>query len=801
MYLTNKLLLSLLFLAFCFSATAQSKSKLNKARKQYELKAFNLAIDNYEDVLGKRNDDPEDMANLADCYRHINKMKDAAKWYERVSKRYRSAGRSEKINPKHFLHYGFVLKALGKYDEAWSQFRRYAEYFPVDGNHFAKSCNFAKVQQGVQSTYSVEQEFVNTSAAEFGPSFLRKDVVYSSSRTDILRSSSNWAGKANNQLFVASQGESGYLDSPLFLKNSIKNAYNEGPVSYAPNGRMVAYTKNNFVDGTRHIASSGMEMSIHIAEVSSKGDWVNSQPFPFNGTTYSTGFPCFSPEGDRLFFSSNRPDGFGGYDLFVSYKLEGNNWSTPENLGPIVNSPGSEITPYFDGAMLYFASDRHQGLGGYDIFRAEQNANRWSKIFHLGSPVNSSRDDYGFIFDNFENVGYFVSNRPGGKGNEDLYKVYKSADNIELRIRNASDGSPIANAIVDFSSCGEGVFLADIRGLYSFQAVQGLDCNVLIRKDGYLPSTIQISTIGLRQNREYEVMLSREGEQYVGRILNFQDNTPVTGVTVLATNQNTNSRTEARSDANGEYALALRPNASYVLRYSRPGYRDISQIFRTRDGVDRFIPTASMFSTTQEFIDSEPFDPVTSGGFDPGTKSGEPAISRGYSVQVAAVKSPNLDAFSNLDKLGEVYSTEVNGIYKIRVGVFGARQEAAKILKSVKSKGYKGAFIVEEEGRPGTSGSVERGRVEEFVKKEPVFRTSKYMVQLAAYRDVRWFDDSAIKGLGVIEERKREGWTVKYLSGFDSLFDAQQALRKARSAGFNSAFIVTDENGELKKVN
>lgn len=807
MQIIKNLLLALFIIASCFPAFSQSRSKLKKADKQYELRAFNLAIENYTAVLGKRNDDPDAMGNLADSYRHLNQMIEAEKWYAKLVDRYRNAGRSDKINSKHFLNYGLVLKALGKYDEAWRQFRRYAEYHPVEGSHYAQSCNFAKVQQGVASSYMVDPELINTSASEFGPSFLGKDIVFSSSRTDIIRSSSNWAGKANNQLFVASRGNSGMLESPLFLKNSFKNAFNEGPIAYAPDGRMVAYTKNNFVDGTRHIPSSGMELSIYIAEVNSSGDWINSRPFPYNGTSYSTGFPCFSPNGDRMYFASDRPDGFGGYDLFVSYKLEGNNWSTPENLGPVINSPGNEVSPFYDGTMLFFSSDWHQGLGGYDIFRAEQNGGRWGRIFHLGSPINSTRDDYGFVYDSFENIGYFASNRPGGKGNEDVYKVYKSADNISIRIKNASDGSPIGNAIVDFSSCGEGVFLADIRGVYSFQAVQGLNCNVVVRKEGYINSNIQINTVGLQRNRDFEVMLSRIGEEYTGKILNYRSRNPVAEVSVLAVNQYTNSKTEARSDANGNYSLALSPNAVYILRYSRPGYRDVNRTVRTGDGLDRSIlATVSLLSTSQDFIEDENFDPGNGisgpgpGTFPdgPGFDSGEPAISSGYAVQVAAVKSGDLSTFSNLEDLGQVYATPVKNINKIRVGVFSTRSEASQVLRSVKSKGYKGAFIVEEAGRAGTQST---RPAEEFVKREPVFRTSKYMVQLAAYRDARWFDDSGIRGLGVVEEQKRGGWTVKYLSGFDSLSAAQQALRKAKSVGFNSAFIVTDENGELKKVN
>jgi tetratricopeptide (TPR) repeat protein len=799
MQITKKSLLFLVAILLCFSASAQYKNTLKKAEKQYELKAFNLAIENYESVLEKRQGDPEAMGNLADCYRHLNQMEKAAEWYEKVIERYNRMRRSDKVNPIHYLNYGLVLKSLGDYQQARRMFRIYSEENPSVGNHYAQSCNFAEVQRGVASSYQVSLEFVNTSASDFGPSFLGDQVVFSSARTDILRSSSNWTGKANNQLFIAAEGTGGYLESPLFLKSNIKNAYNEGPIAYSPDGRTVVYTKNNFVDGTRQIPSSGMQLSLFIAEVSANGSWIGAQPFRYNGTSYSTGFPSFSPDGNRLYFASDRPDGFGGFDLFVSYKLENGNWSTPENLGPVVNSPGNEVTPYFDGNMLFFASDWHQGLGGYDIFRAEQSGGRWSRIFHLGNSVNSTRDDYGFIYDSFKNVGYFTSNRPGGKGNEDIYKVSKSSDNIVLRVKNASDGSPIANAIIDFSSCNEGKFRADGRGVYSFQAVDGLNCTVIVSQDGYLSSSLQINTIGLRQSREFDIMLSRIGEEYAGRILNYRSGTPVAGVSVVATNQNTSSSIEATSDVNGDYSLALSPGAIYILRYSRPGYRDVNRTVRTGDGFDRTVlGTISLLATSANFDEVDGSDPIPISP-DPITEPDpEPTISSGYSVQVAAVKTPNMSEYANLESLGTVYPKSEGNLYKIRVGVFATRGEASQVLRSVKSKGYKGAWIVKEEGVQSTSGQPNES---EFSPREPVFKTSKYMVQLAAYRDASWFDDSGVRGLGTIETKNRGGWTVKYLSGFDTLYDAQQALRKAKSVGFNTAFIVSDENGELKKVN
>lgn len=782
MNIAKRTLLTMLALFICVGVFAQFRSKLRKANKQYELRAYNLAVKSYLEVLNKKADNGEAMGRLADSYRHLNQMEEAAKWYSQ-------ALRQRKYDSENPLQFAHVLKALGRYDDARQWYQFYARGNPVVGNHYAQSCTFAKSQMGSPSSFIVNDELINTSASEFGPSFNGDQVVFSSARTDIQRSSANWTGKANNQLFIANIGPNGNLVSPIFLKNNIKNEFNEGPVSYAPDGRTVAFTKNNFVDGTRHIASSGMELSIYTAQVNVNGDWVNKRPFPYNGTNYSAGFPCFSPDGNTLYFASDRPDGFGGFDIYVSYKM-GNSWSSPENLGPVVNSPGNEVTPYFDGSMLYFASDWHHGLGGYDIFRAEANNGRWDRIFHLGNQVNSSRDDYGFIYDNFRNIGYLTSNRPGGKGNEDIYRVSRSADNIVLRVRNASDGRPIPNAIIDFRNCGEGVFRTNSSGVYSFQAVQGLNCNLLIRAEGYSDGNLQISTMGLNNNRQYDINLSRRGEEYFGRVVDYNSQLPIEGTTVIATNIVAENTLQAASNRSGDYALALSPNATYVLRFSRPGYRDINITVQTGNGVDRSIlGVTSLLPSTASNTDFP--DPVL-----PEEPSGGQEIPSGYAIQVAAISNPNLSSFNDLSRIGQVYFKNENSKYKIRVGVFQSRREAENALGRVRSQGYPGAFIVSEKGV-----SSRQGRGAGTVDRPSTGSSGRYKVQLAAYRDTRWFNPDLVSDLGTIEERRRGNFTVKYVSGFNTLSEARNALNRAKSAGFNTAYIVEDINGELRKVN
>jgi tetratricopeptide (TPR) repeat protein len=798
-----KIFASVLLWMAALSISLPLYGQISRANKDYELGAFNLAVRSYLELLEKRPSNHEAMAKLADSYAHLNQMDEARSWYEKLA-------RDGKIEGEFIFKYGQVLMALEEYDKAREQFLSYGRANRDDAaraNHFAQNCAFAKNQQGQSSTYLVSNEQINTIASDFGPAFYGDQVIFSSARMDVQQPGSTWTGKAVNQLFAARVGSSGFLESPVLLQKQTRESYaNIGPLSFSPDGKSVAYTRNNFMDGTRQIPHGGEELSIVTAQINPNGEWVEDNSFRHNGSGFSSAYPCFSPDGNALYFASNRPDGYGGYDLYVSFRM-GNTWSTPENLGPNVNTPGNEITPFFDGTFLYFSSDWHPGLGGYDIFRAEQANSRWTRIFHLGNLVNSSRDDYGFVYDNLRNLGYIVSNRTNGRGNEDIYKVFRSADNIVLRIRNASNGAPIPYATVDFVNCGEGLYRADALGDYHFQAVEGLNCDVAIRADGYNDAVFRVSTLGVRQNREFDVVLIRKGEEFYGKVLNYASRMPVAGVVVSITNQATNTGMEATTDVNGDYALALSPNSSYVVRYSRPGFREISRKVNTGQVEDRTVlGTISMLPVTMN--PSEIPDVINPGATaaDTGTPaepaSAGPSIPSGWSVQVAALAKPGLEGFADLSSLGQVYSKLEGGKYKVRVGVFANRADAERVLSSVKARNrnYQGAFVVAEEGNTSALQPKGAGAVAQPAANPPA-SSGRYAVQLAAYKNPQWFNAAGLERYGAIFDGQRDGLTIKYLGYFNDVEQAKQVWQQARDAGFSTAFVVLETGGgQYRKV-
>lgn len=792
---TSQFLLFLALVCLSFSVQAQTKRQwVKKGDDAYAINAFNTAITAYEEAMKKgANDEPDAVGRLADSYRQLNRLEEAERNYAVASK-------LKNVPPAYILQYAHTLKGLGRYDEARRWYQEYARTNAVEGNHYAEGCDFAKAQRGVASAYSITNELINTGASEFSPALFGERVVFASSRMDLQQPSGNWDGRVYNRLYVSSVGRSGGLDSPFFLKSDVRSSNSEGPLAFSPDGRTVAFTRNNYVEGLRQIPSKAMQLSLFLADVGATGEWLNVRPFPYNGgSDFSTGYPAFSPDGNTLYFASDRPGGFGGYDIYISFKT-GTSWGAPENLGPVVNTPGNELSPYFDGQSLFFSSDWHHGLGGLDVFRAEQANNRWARIFHLGQGVNSSYDDYGFIFDGFKNMGYLVSNRPGGRGNEDIYKVARSADNITFRITNAADGSPIPNAVIDFTACGEGVFQADARGLYTFQMVQGLNCEVLIRKEGFQNFIFPLSSITGQETREFDVRLLGTKDLFYGSVIDQSTGRALAGVSVQSTNQFTGVTSEAFSDAAGSYALALNPNTVYVVRYSRAGYQDVNRTVRTAAVVE---PNTLGLMRLTSVTGGGTTGGGTTGGGTTTTPVGD-NIPAGFSVQLASLRAPNVENFNNMGSIGTIYAKQEGGVYKIRVGVFATRQQAEAAQNTAKRQGYPQAFIVEEKG--GSATAVKGGTTTTTPSTGTGTTTgtttpSAYMIQLAAYRDARNFDDSKVRNLGTVIDWPKGQFTAKVLTGFSTLDQARTALTRAKAAGFPDAYIVTQENGQLKKVN
>lgn len=728
---------------------------LTRADRQFDLYSYNLASQTYEEVLKEEKSNSHALARIGDCNYQLNKPDKAVEWYQKAQ----NTNNMEADVP---LRLGKALMQTGDYDGARDQFLLYAETDEKVGRHFANVADYAIKNAKKESQWQVKNEAINTTAADFGAAFYYSKVAFNSARTDLVPSgkpSPDMLGGNTNYLFVSQRNpESELLQKPSFLRADVQNLRNEGPVSFSSNGRRVAFCRNKFISGTRQIAETGMNMSIYIADVED-GTWKNIKAFTYNGSNYATGFPCLSPDGNKLIFASTQPGGFGGWDIYVS-NWTATGWSEPRNLGTPLNTPGNEVTPYFDGEDLYFSSDWHEGFGGLDIFRASLGKEDISEVVNLGPGVNSARDDYGFIFNGNENIGYLTSTRSGGRGNEDIWMVSKKWNDDDFADRNNAknsitrDASPRAaeystpgdlsagaekgaerlhllitdergfalqDVSVDLSECygAKGTTAGDGK-FYFDELLRPIDCSVSLSKKGYKDATIQLNDFG-KQNIKI-AMEADNREDFRGYVYDAQNKAPLRNVSVQI--QVPDGVQETTTDESGLYSLKVEPGLTYLITYNKNGYTDA--IVRTSfpvNGNHRIAnvslekayvePLASPKkdeyveygkTTEKPIVYSEiSVNPVTKVIPKETAKTPVTAKFNGYAIQLAAMPEEPSDArlqfYDPLTKLGNLYVKSEEKLKKIRLGIFQTEAEANENLKKVlKDKNYKGAWVVEERG-------------------------------------------------------------------------------------------------------
>lgn len=846
------LLAAWLLAAGCLTAQSSVQDDLQRADKQFDLYAYNLALRTYEQVLQKDPNNARALSRTADSYFQLNRIEESLPWYERAAQQYN-------VEPITFLNYGKALMQTGDYVGAKKWFRVYGESNSAAAQQYINMCDYAIDVSKKEAIYTVKNEPMNTEVADFCATFMAGKVVFSSARTDIARktqskTNSDWSGGAYNQLFVTQRSaETGFLQKPAFLRSDLQNTFNEGPVSFSADGKKVAFCRNNFIDGTRQIADKGINMSLYIADVVD-GNWLNIKAFPFNGSDYATGFPALSPDGNTLIFSSNQPGGSGGWDIYVS-NWSGNSWSTPRNIGEPLNTPGNEVTPFYDGKDLYFSSDWHRGLGGLDVFRAELGRDKVSNIFHLGPGINSSRDDYGFVFDANQNIGYVTSTRPTGRGHEDIWQVTKKGGatspvaysntpstpfnqgktstatttpveySTTTTVTNYGSGSgtlyllvtdkvgnPVANADLDFSDCNAGFGQTDYEGKYYFSALTWpLRCNVVIKKQGYFEESVLLENYG--KGNLMIAITPDDRKEYIGAVRDAQSRILLDGVNVEIQKNETGQSIFTNTDYDGRYSLFLTPYSAYDVTYAKSGYKSRTVRVNTGAagtgisdiGLEPIVSTVAAGNRPAEY--STPTLIASKKTEEPTPAQGE---FNGYAVQVAAypdeLTETKLKKYEELSQYGNLYAKSEGGRNKVRLGIFPNKSDAQDALKKVlKNPKFKGSFVTEEYGadpglvlgnnnnpslRPTEYSTVSKG----ISPAAPVIRYSVQLGSFAADRPIEIGDFTKASGIGHIYTKLENGMNKVRLGVFPTHEAAEQAQTEAVARGYRDAIIVTEKS-------
>nr|MBS0036957.1 SPOR domain-containing protein [Saprospiraceae bacterium] len=330
-----------------------------------------------------------------------------------------SLGQSRDVavaHPEFFYLLGQCLMMQGDYSMARTQFLAYAAHEPLIGRHYSKAASKAEQLKDREPDFRVFNMPWNTSGSEASISMFKGDLTLVSTADKAKKDCGSWKCNINGELLVTAKGDP--YNIQVALRGELKKDQLLSMVSYCGNGSGVAFVKSATVPGIRPVDGKYTDLSIYLAGVNEEGDWDDIKSFPYNSAKYSNAFPFLDEEGMKLYFASNMPGGFGGFDLYISEFIDGQ-WSVPENLGPEINSPGDEISPFAVENTLFFSSDWHPGMGGHDVFYT--SLTHPEKMVNAGRSINSARDDFNFILTDNLKDGFLVSNRPGGRGNEDVY--------------------------------------------------------------------------------------------------------------------------------------------------------------------------------------------------------------------------------------------------------------------------------------------------------------------------------------------------------------------------------------------
>jgi hypothetical protein len=277
---------------------------------------------------------------------------------------------------------------------------------------------------------------------------LYKDkIVFTSSRNKkVFSKEDNWHNEPYLDLYMADIDKTQLTNIVNFDKN-INGKMHDGPATFSKTGTTMAFTRNNYHDKSKDRI---VELQIFFSEYSD-GKWSTPTTFAYNSIGYSVGHPCFNAAANTMYFISDMPGGFGGSDIYKTTKDGSGVWSKPVNLGNQINTEGDELFPFYEenSMMLFFTSDGRYGLGGLDIFLCEIRDDKIGKIINVGAPLNSRFDDISAIADDKMSTGYFSSNRPGGKGTDDMYSF--NIQKIDKRIQGIvlqKNGTPIPKSFV-----------------------------------------------------------------------------------------------------------------------------------------------------------------------------------------------------------------------------------------------------------------------------------------------------------------------------------------------------------------
>ena len=406
---------------YCFSSTllaAESWDKLYKdASIDFEIGDYVSALEKFNELFEMDSTHAELNYRMGICHFSLRRPMVSMAYFQR-------ALREGKLES--YFYMGQIYHLQEEFDMEITSYQKYKNIADQESQEFKEvsnlieSANYAK--EMIQKPANVDivnvGENVNTPFHEYAPLVYgaETELFFTSRREGTTGGGKDPYGNYFEDVYV-SKKDHGQWQKPIQLNPNVNTTTNDACVGISADGQIlyIFRTNDDLVSGD--LLESRVETG-GWGEPKKLGSQINSDHVESSA--------CISNDERVLYFSSNRPGGFGGKDLYRVVKLPTGEWSLPQNLGPTINTAGDEDAPFIhvDDKTLYFSSNGHKSIGGFDIYESQLNDNGlWSQPLNMGYPVNTVSNDMNFVMSPDKQNGYYSSAQAGGYGGQDIYVI------------------------------------------------------------------------------------------------------------------------------------------------------------------------------------------------------------------------------------------------------------------------------------------------------------------------------------------------------------------------------------------
>lgn len=343
--------------------------------------------------------------------------------------------------------------------------------------------------------YTVVATAINTKLSDIGSTFFKgKYIMYSSRKTGAIAAGRDEnTNNPYNGLYCLNMDRTGNLSRPSFFAYALDTKGNEGGLAFSPDEQTVYYTKS--------AEGNSLNYQLYKSTFDNiKYTWINEVAIGFNNVSYSIENPSLSPDGKKIYFSSNMPGGFGGFDIYVAEINTNGIPVNPINLGQVINTNKDEKFAYASptNKEIYFSSNGHNGYGGQDIFISKIKATRYKTPLNLGKTINTTADEVAFILAT-KNSGYVTSNRAKSTGLYDIYhfELQKIALTLKGLVTERQSQIVLPNtkiSLVDENGKEVVTQMSSNNGSYNFEVDPLENYTIVAKKDGYLNFELPVIT-------------------------------------------------------------------------------------------------------------------------------------------------------------------------------------------------------------------------------------------------------------------------------------------------------------------